>query len=301
MAIKQKLKSGLRAVLVNRVVGSVAIPLAKALPGESWQKRLPVAKPLSALDLGQDGTVFLAKPDRCLVAQEIYWGEGKLDSGQDRLALEAALAFARQSSVFLDIGSYTGLFALAAARVNPTLRSYAYEIVGENFLLLWENVLHNNLAARVEPCLVAIGGEDGAITIPYAQSSGQLASSVDISWSTDHGVTVPMRRLDDMHLRHEGTVSLKIDVEGFEMEVFDGAREFLAKYKPDMVCEVLRRAKRVPEMMELLGGLGYRWFHIREDGFARRETITADKHRRDWMMSCKSDDELTAMGLNLID
>ncbi len=301
MSIKQSLKSGMRSALVNPWINAAVLPVAKAMPGDTWQKRLPVAKPLSALDLGKDGKVFLAQPDRCHVAQEIYWGEGKLDSGQDRWALDAALAFARQSTMFLDIGSYTGLFAIAAARVNPKLQSYAYEIVGENYLLLSENILHNDLAARVEPRLVAVGGEDGAIKIPYAQSTGQLASSVDISWSTDHGVTVPMRRLDDLHLDHDGPVSLKIDVEGFEMEVFDGAREFLAKHKPDMVCEVLRRAKRVPEMMELLGGLGYRWFHIRENGFARRETITADKHRRDWMMSCKSDEELTAMGLKIVD
>lgn len=301
MSIKQSLKSGMRSALVNPWINAAVLPVAKALPGDSWQKRLPVAKPLSELDLGKDGKVFLAQPDRCHVAQEIYWGEGQLDSGQDKLALEAALAFSREATVFLDIGSYTGLFALAAARTNPKLQSYAYEIVGENFLLLSENILHNDLAARVEARLVAVGGEDGEIKIPYAQSTGQLASSVDISWSTDHGVTVPMRRLDDMHMDHEGSVAFKIDVEGFEMEVFDGAKKFLAKYKPDMVCEVLRRAKRVPEMMELLGGLGYRWFHIRENGFARRDTITADKHRRDWMMSCKSDEELTAMGLTLID
>ena len=301
MSIANTFKSGLRSALVNPVIGSVALPIASALPGNNWKKRLPVAKPLSRLDLGGDGEVVLARPDRCHVAQELYWGGGKLDTGQDRLALQAALAFARQTSVFLDIGSYTGLFALAAARANPAIQAYAYEIVGENYLLLWENVLHNDLGARVQPCLVAVGGEDGEIRIPYAQSSGQLASSVDISWSTDHGVTVPMRRLDDLHLDHEGEISLKIDVEGFEMEVFDGAQQFLAKYKPDMVCEVLRRAKRVPEMMEMLKSHGYRWYHIREDGFARRDTIVADKFRRDWMFSCKSDQELAKMGLTVID
>lgn len=300
-SIKRSLKSGIRRVLTNPMIGSAILPVAAALPGNNWKKRLPVAKPMSQLNLGTDGAVYLARPDRCRVAQELYWGGGKLDSRQDRLALEAALAFARQSSVFLDIGSYTGLFALASARVNPLLQCYAYEIVGENFLLLWQNVLHNDLGAQVEPRLVAVGGEKGKIRIPYAQSSGQLASSVDISWGTDRGVTVPIRRLDDMHLQHVGSVALKIDVEGFEMEVFDGAQNFLAKHKPDMVCEVLRRAKRITEMMEMLGALGYRWFHICEDGFARRDTIIPDKFRRDWLLSCKSDAELNDMGLKIID
>ncbi len=266
-----------------------------------WRTRLPVNVPVVTLSLDKDRAIVLAQPHRCHVAQELYWGEGQLQTAQDRHALKAALAFSRDASTFLDIGSYTGLFALAVARANPAIHSYAYEIVGENYLLLWENVLHNDLGDRVHPRLVAVGGEDGEIRIPYAQSSGQLASSVDIGWSTDHGVRVPMKRLDDLHLDSAGRVALKIDVEGFEMEVFDGARAFLAKHRPDMVCEVLRRAKRVPEMMDLLGGLGYRWFHIREDGFARRDTIVADKLRRDWLLTCKSDAELEALGLELID
>ncbi|MCB2085769.1 MAG: FkbM family methyltransferase [Sphingomonadaceae bacterium] len=294
------MKSILRKALTLRPISKLAVGIARVLPG-SWQKRLPVNVPLSRLKLDGGQEVSLAQPHRCHVAQEIFWGSGQLDSAQDRNALDAAIAFSRNAGTFLDIGSYTGLFALAVARVNPNLHAYAYEIVGENYLLLWENVLHNDLGDRVHPCLVAVGGEDGEIRIPYAQSSGQLASSVDIGWSTDHGVRVPMKRLDDLHLDSPGPVALKIDVEGFEMEVFDGAKAFLEKHRPDMVCEVLRRAKRVPEMMELLGGLGYRWFHIREEGFARRDTIVADKFRRDWVLTCKSDEELTALGLELID
>ena len=294
------MKSILRKALTLRPISKLAVGIARVLPG-SWQKRLPVNVPLSRLKLDGGQEVSLAQPHRCHVAQEIFWGSGQLDSAQDRNALDAAIAFSRNAGTFLDIGSYTGLFALAVARVNPNLHAYAYEIVGENYLLLWENVLHNDLGDRVHRCLVAVRGEDGEIRITYASSSGELASSVDIGWSTDHGVRVPMKRLDDLHLDSPGPVALKIDVEGFEMEVFDGAKAFLEKHRPDMVCEVLRRAKRVPEMMELLGGLGYRWFHIREEGFARRDTIVADKFRRDWVLTCKSDEELTALGLELID
>ncbi|MCR2834405.1 FkbM family methyltransferase [Parerythrobacter lacustris] len=293
------MKSAVRRALVQPWINALARPAAKALPLH-WRSRLPVNVPLVTLSLDKDRAIVLAQPHRCHVAQELYWGEGELQTAQDRHALKAALAFSRDAAIFLDIGSYTGLFALVVARANPAIHSYAYEIVGENYLLLWENVLHNDLGDRVHPRLVAVGGEDGEIRIPYAQSSGQLASSVDIGWSTDHGVRVPMRRLDDLHLDSAGPVALKIDVEGFEMEVFDGAQAFLAKHRPDMVCEVLRRAKRVPEMMELLGGLGYRWFHIREDGFARRDTIVADKVRRDWLLTCKTDAELEALGLELV-
>lgn len=299
MTIPASIKRLLRKALTTRLINRAAIGVARNLPGK-WQRRLPVNIPLSRLKLESGGEVALAQPHRCHVAQELFWGDGQLDSGQDRLALKAALVLSREASTFLDIGSYTGLFALAVARANPAIQSYAYEIVGENYLLLWENVLHNDLGDRVHPRLVAVGGEDGEIRIPYAQSTGQLASSVDIGWSTDHGVRVPMRRLDELHLDSPGPVTLKIDVEGFEMEVFDGAQAFLAKHRPDMVCEVLRRARRVPEMMEMLGALGYRWFHIREDGFAQRDTITADKVRRDWLLTCKSDAELEALGLELI-
>jgi FkbM family methyltransferase len=270
------------------------------MPWLKWRHRLPVVGAEGLLYLVPFGSVRLFHPDRCGVARELFWHDGILASPQDRHALAGALAFARKARTFLDVGAYTGLFALAAARVNPTLKGFAYEIVGENYLILIENILRNDLVGRVEPRLTGVAAAAGQMTLPFSMNVGALASSVALDWSNDQGIRVPLETLDDLHLDARGPVAMKIDVEGFEMEVFDGGRRFLERHRPDMVCEVLRRAKRVGEMRDLLGGLGYRFLHITAHGFAPRQEIVADKHQRDWLFTTRDDDELRSLGIPVL-
>lgn len=241
--------------------------------------------------------ISMGNPARCHVAQELYWHEGQLASVQDQHALRAALLLARTAALFLDVGSYSGLFAIGAARVNPELQAYAYEIVGENYMLIHENVLRNDVADRVHPQLCALGAATGEMRTPFELGYGVLASSVALDWEFETGLRIPVRRLDDLFPGSAGSIAMKIDVEGFEMEVFDGAQAFLEMHRPDMICEVLRRAKRVDEMEEMLRRLGYRWLHITESGFEPKPRIVADKLRRDWLFTTRSDTELIELGL----
>ena len=296
-----RLKHSMREFLAYAPINRMMLSGADILPGQVWKRRIPPALPHVLLKVSESQSVLLSDPLRCSVAKEIYWGGGQLQRPQDRNALSAAITLAKSASTFLDIGAYTGIFALAAARVNPRLQAYAYEIVGQNFDLLCQNVLLNELDEQVHPCLTAIAHERGEIRIPHAPSLGQLATSVDISGTFGDGARIPMQRLDDLHLDLRGPVVVKIDVEGFEMNVLDGGAAILEKHQPDIVCEVLRRSPRVPEMMETLRNLGYRWLHIQEGGYARRNKIVADKLRRDWLLTCKNDSDLDALGLNVID
>lgn len=295
-----RIRQALRRVLLLLPVNRIMLAVAHLLPKADWHARLPVAEPSVDATLPGGKTIVMANPARCQVAQELYWHNGGLASAQDRHALGAALQLSQGANAFLDIGSYSGLFALAVARLHPEITSYAYEIVGENYLLIQENVLRNDLTDRVIPQFIAVGAEEGEMLTPFAMGMGALASSVALDWKHDSGVRVPMRRLDDVLPDPVGPVAMKIDVEGFEMEVFDGAQRLLDKHKPDMICEVLRRAKRVDEMMEMLRAKGYRWLHITEQGFVPKDKIVADKVRRDWLLTTRTDDELTKFGLQVV-
>lgn len=295
-----QLRQNLRNGLLMRPINRAMLATAALLPRADWHARLPVALDAVTAALPDGQEITMGNPGRCNVAQELHWHNGHLGTVQDQNALRAALLLSRDAACFLDVGSYSGLFALAAARINPDLKAFAYEIVGENFLLIQENILRNDLADRVIPQLVAVGPETGEMRTPFAIGFSALTSSVALDWSFENGIRVPVRRLDDLFPLLEGNVVMKIDVEGFEMEVLDGARTFLKRHKPDIVCEVLRRAKRVPEMTELLGGLGYRWLHITENGFEPKIEVTADKYRRDWLLTTKTDAQLTHAGLAVI-
>jgi FkbM family methyltransferase len=288
-----------RTVVLSQPLNRVLEATLRHVPNVAWRGRIPVRDGDGVAELGDGARVILSDPWRCHVARELFWHDGELGTAQDRLAFQVAVALAREAKTFLDVGAYTGLFALAAARVNPQLKAFAYEIVGENFLLLWRNVMLNDLVARVVPRFAAVGAAAGEMKLPIEMKTGALASSVALDWRAESGVSVPIETLDHLHADIAGPVAMKIDVEGFEMEVMDGATMLLQRHKPDIVCEVLRRAKRVDDMMRVFGALGYRWLHITEHGLVPRERILADKLRRDWLLTVKTDAELDRLGLKL--
>jgi FkbM family methyltransferase len=72
--------------------------------------------------------------------------------------------------------------------------------------------------------------------------------------------TVRVERLDDQELVNVGFI--KIDVEGHEWEVIDGARSLLARSRPNLIVEILegrgdRESVRRNRTVALLGELGY--------------------------------------------
>jgi len=288
-------KALLRRALLLPYVNTAVVAALRALPDYPWKSRVPVAG-RARLRLDDGGSIELLRAERCHVAKEIFWGRGTLGTPAERLALDLAVRLSVDAALFLDIGAYTGLFALAVARRNPALVAHAYEIVGDNFLLLWENVMHNDLVGRVEPHLVALGGERGAIHVPPSMGAGTLASSVALDSSSPGGVRIPVDTLDALYAGFEGRVVVKIDVEGFEWDIFQGGERFIERNRPDIVCEVLRRATHVADMEAFLRRVGYRVYHISDAGLREAERIVAVKLERDWLFSTRTPQELRELG-----
>ncbi len=297
---RHPLKQIVRDVLTVGPVNRLAVAVISRLPHAEWKQRIPVSGREGVLDLRDHGSVLLGHPDVCQISMQVFWNRGRLGSAADRLALDAAIALSRSAEVFLDIGAYTGLFALAVSRCNPGIRSYAYEIVPENFLILYENVIRNDLIGRVEPRLCGLSSETGSMRVPAGLGLDLLASSIALDTRFDGGTRIPLRTLDEMHAEDQGPVVMKIDVEGFEVEILEGGKRILEAARPDMVCEVLRRARRTDELEALLRSLGYRFFHITGEGCVERKRIVPRKHERDWLFTTRGPDELGRCGLETV-
>ena len=302
---KQRAKSALvkrtvRALVALPGINPVVVAMLQALPEKPWMSRIPVLGS-GSLKLQDDESVEMLRADHCDVAKELYWGQGALHSPCDRLALNLAIGLSSDADVFLDIGAYTGLFALAVARKNPNIRCDAYEIVPENFQLMWQNTIANNLVLRVMPKLLGLGAATGSLNVPASLGSGTLASSVALDSVAPDGVAIPVAALDDVYKEFTGKMVIKIDVEGFEWAVFSGGLKLLRSVKPDMVCEVLRRAPNVPEMQAFLEATGYRHFHITNKGLLPSKKIVPVKNERDWLFTTRTAAELSALGYPVLD
>jgi FkbM family methyltransferase len=79
-------------------------------------------------------------------------------------------------------------------------------------------------------------------------------------------VLVPVRRLDDLRLRNVGFI--KIDVEGYESEVLEGARETIDACHPNFLVEIEQRHRRAGDMRDLFADFerrGYCGYFVYEN------------------------------------
>jgi FkbM family methyltransferase len=171
------------------------------------------------------------------------------------LANGQLVAYARREvppdGVILDIGSNIGATALLLSRVVRNGHIFAFEAVPRNVELLEANVRENK-ASNVTVVPVALGAERGSLEV-VAYGAGSYALDRDVDKERLYAppeqavidalsVSVPMVALDDWAIGEVAAASrvdfIKIDVEGFEPVVFEGARGLLANHRPWVFIEV---------------------------------------------------------------
>lgn len=258
-------------------------------PINVFARRLSPRVPVSAKEAwfnGQGFRVKMLRPRHCQVAMELVRNNGAFVSPSDNAVMDCLQEMARNSATFLDLGAYTGLFALVAAKANPALVAHAFEIVPETHRLAVANVAANDLQDRVTVHLHGLSDDPGSMTMPFDMHSTSLPSSLSIGSAFEGGVTIPIGRLDDLLPDLPGPVSLKIDVEGWEPKVLAGAAKMLATHRPTIIAEVLPGEGEA--IQAILDPLGYSYWHFANEGLLRRDRIEGVRRQRDWVFRCAS-------------
>lgn len=168
----------------------------------------------------------------------------------------------------IDVGANEGLFALlAAGKVGATGTVWAFEpSPRERGVLEAALATQPHLRVRVFP--VALGNRNGTALLKLAEPThaGQNtlgAFGYPIGSSGDHPVS--MRRLDDLveENRLDRVDMIKVDVEGAESLVLEGAQKTLNRFRPQLLMEVLDKALRslgssTTRLLNQLGAQDYR-------------------------------------------
>ncbi|MBN1436935.1 MAG: FkbM family methyltransferase [Sedimentisphaerales bacterium] len=153
--------------------------------------------------------------------------------------------YLRPGGTFLDIGANVGYFSgLALGLVGTAGQVHAFEPMPQYHKYIAEmaqlNPDHKLIANNI-----ALGNENGSTTI-YEQQHNIGGSSLVQGYFPDEQTkathTVPLQRLDDYLDEHQiNKVSLiKMDVQGFEFPVLQGAQRFLEQHRdqlPPIVVE----------------------------------------------------------------
>jgi FkbM family methyltransferase len=145
------------------------------------------------------------------------------------------VTFPRDYATVLDVGANRGQFALFALHRFPRARLVCFEPLIDARRTLTK-VVGGNPRVRIEAC--AVGAAEASLPMNVARSddSSSLLSPTPLQLSSFPGtasvgsVEVSVRRLDDVVGRAllDTPILLKIDVQGFELEVLKGAENLLA-------------------------------------------------------------------------
>lgn len=275
-----------RALSLPGINQALHVTSRALLPADKLH-RLPVgAKVAKYIPLSAEPVVLL-HPRSDQVAKDLWWGKGQPTSKADAQVLRLIERLSLEADLFLDIGAYSALFALLAARCNPQLRSIAYEIMPQNKIMAERNVIENDLITRVEVRLLGLSDKPGVLTMPKEYSSASNPSSVSLGDNFQGGVSVPVTTLD--RERHSGRILAKIDVEGFEEAIFVGGAETIASNRPDFICEFLANSTAGSAVTSMLKPLGYRFLISTDAGFHERPEILPCDEGRDWLLTTRSE------------
>lgn len=178
-----------------------------------------------------------------------------------------------RGGTFIDIGAAIGNHSLFFAACCAADRVYAFEPAPALFAHLQENLAANRLLPIIAYNL-ALGARNGEAGLTHAQvpreRGGMLMNRID-----EQGRGIPMRRLDDV-LRSAGLAEvrcIKIDVEGYNLPVLEGARETIATFHPAIFCECETDAQ-FREVDGFLAGLGYHVWQVDGQPFVMNHTPT---------------------------
>jgi FkbM family methyltransferase len=143
----------------------------------------------------------------------------------------------------VDAGAHIGFFAVQmAAIVGPPGRVYAFEPFAANADLLAQSIMENAFEDRMILKRAAVGAASGTATLTFPQETLNTGGAYLLRDGTpplsgNLRKDVPVVSLDTTDLRRPVRF-IKMDVEGAEPLVLQGARQLLSEDRPVMLSEL---------------------------------------------------------------
>jgi len=246
-----------------------------------------VSEFLKVLDSGPERELVLTKNgivvNMCETGTKYFW-----NMNDPRTAVTCLAAFgeyepietrilrkiARDSSVIVDIGANVGFYTVELAFSMPSNGIlFSFEPVEHTNIQLRQNVELNGLE-NVQVFKLGLSNLESETEIFLPNKSVSSAASLrnlhpqEVVFSE----IIKLKTLDSVfESQHIDNCDLiKIDVEGGELQVIQGGKKLIEKYKPTIFAELLRKwssafSYHPNEVMRLLSGIGYECFAVSKE------------------------------------
>lgn len=190
-------------------------------------------------------------------------------AGSYEAAVQEALArHLEKGQVAYDVGAHVGFFTLLMARLVGE-GGWVVALEPDPFMgPALENNLRLNGVTNVSVVKAAAGANAGKRRFSPGRGAGigHLAE--------DGELAVEGTTIDDLGVRFGVPDLIKVDVEGGELEVLQGASDTLSRCKPVLLVE-LHGPENEAAASDLLAALGYKIDYVEDDPSQRRHLVAA--------------------------
>ena len=220
------------------------------------------------------------------IGRELFW----TGTYPEKTSLLRYLHIVGHASVVLDVGANVGLFSVCGAIANPQCRIFAFEPVPYLASIRKSNSELNHLK-NVTILKKALSSKNCGKIKLYMPDDDTMGSIIPIDAA--QAIYEVSSTTLDMFCEINNIINkidlIKIDVEGAEILVFEGAKSVLQHSMPTILCEVLEHD--VAEgLNDIFIKLDYGFYNVTSDGLAQSDLIfaSANSDNRNWLLVHKS-------------
>lgn len=230
---------------------------------------------------------------------EIFW-KG-IYNGWEKKSISIWAELCRNADVIFDIGANTGIYALLAKSINPQANVHAFEPISGVYDILEQNNNINHF--DIHSHQIGLSDYDGKADI-YLKKGKDFAYSVTVNKNTlaqnelADKIEIKVNKLSSIILNNNITKIdlMKIDVETHEPEVLKGMGEYLMRFKPTIIIEVLDD-EIAKQLNIIFQNMNYLYFNIDDNKNTIRQVEKLTKSDYWNFLICN---ETTAKMLKLI-
>ena len=205
-------------------------------------------------------------------ATDIYLTGGKSHDSEIRLA-KYLIEHVKVNSNLIDIGAHFGYFTLLVSDLAPEGMVLSYEPAPFTYAILNKNCANkHNIVINHK----AVSNKNGEVTfyiydILYSEyNSVENKQYTNETWyrhSRVHNISVPAINIDSI-IDFKADF-IKIDVEGHEYQIINGATKYLTKHNPSIILEIINTKDCHNQYLtaaQKLNSLGYKPYKITNQG-----------------------------------
>jgi FkbM family methyltransferase len=147
----------------------------------------------------------------------------------------------RPESIYLDVGANIGSTSLPVAILHPTVEVNSFEPNPKIYEKLSKNIRLNSIT-NIAAFNIGIGSSNSPAQFYFsgAKKTNHGTSSLNLNADivSPVEIEIDIRRIDDLYANPDKPIGLiKIDVQGFEMDVLLGARLTVKRFAPIILFE----------------------------------------------------------------